>query len=138
MLNISLKLFLVGLLLNPFLINLIGFINPFWAALVLEEPEKSRDILHAFQPYVPFVSIIYVAALFYLAKIEKRIWLKVVCVICSTLYIGSSIYGLLPDEGVLYTITTTIYFSMETSLLFIAGLILIRQSSASQSGEIVV
>ena len=124
----AIKLFLIGLLINPLLINIIGFISPFFGSLILNDPEKSPYLLHLFQAYFPFVSLIFVAAIYHLLKIDTRTWLKVICALVSVIYILSSVYGFMPRGEYLHSIASIAYHSMQAVLLFLAGLILLKNS----------
>lgn len=129
MINKAIKLFLLGLLINPLLINIIGFISPFYGSLVLDDPEKSRYLLDSVNAFFPFVSLIFITALFYLQKIEERLWVKVLCIICSIIYLASSIYGFTPREESIGRFMRIAYHAMESSLLFLAALTLLKNSN---------
>lgn len=60
---------LIGLLLTDLLINVIGFVSPFWG--VWRHPGElyvSRDLLHFWQPIVAWFSICFVVAAWHLAR----------------------------------------------------------------------
>ncbi len=126
MLQIALKLFLLGILLWPVLINLIGFISPLWAMFVLEDGMRSQELLNSFQPYVPLVSILFSISLLLLSHVDGRLWMKICCWGVSIIYSASSIYGFLPQEEPLHYLLSTTSFSMEIVMLFLGGLILLR------------
>lgn len=136
MLSLSLKLFLIGLLLNPFLINVIGFISPFWAAFVLDDNMKALDLLHVFQPFAPFASIIFSLSLFKLIKIESRKWIKILCALTVLIYLASSIYGFFPKNEMIFGVVSSIYYAMEVVMLFLAGLILLKKSDVLQESPL--
>ncbi len=120
------------MLLNPILINIIGFISPFWGIFVLNDGTRGLELLHIFQPYAPFVSVIYAYALYILSKIDNRTWIRAVCLIISIIYVGTSIYGFLPEEEMIFTFIININYSMETIMLFIAGVIILYKSNELQ------
>lgn len=124
----AIKLFLIGLLINPLLINIIGFISPFFGSLILNDPEKSPYLLDSVQAFFPFASLIFVAAIYHLLKIDTRTWLKVICALVSVIYILSSVYGFMPRGEYLHSIASIAYHSMQAVLLFLAGLILLKNS----------
>lgn len=124
----AIKLFLIGLLINPLLINIIGFISPFFGSLILNDPEKSPYLLDSVQAFFPFVSLIFVAAIYHLLKIDTRTWVKVICALVSVIYILSSVYGFMPRGEYLHSIASIAYHSMQAVLLFLAGLILLKNS----------
>ena len=126
MLQKALKLFLLGWLLSPVLINLIGYISPIWAIFVLEDGLRSNELLSFFQPYVPLVSILFSLSLILLSQVDGRIWMKVCCWVTSIIYAGSSIYGFLPQDKSLYYMLEWASFSMEIVMPFLGGLILLR------------
>ena len=128
MLQKALKLFLLGLLLWPVLINLIGFISPIWAIYVLEDEYgmRSSELVNFFQPYVPLISILFSASLILLSQVDGRFWMKTCCWVVSLIYTGCSIYGFLPPEELLHYLLTTASFSMEIVMLFLGGLMLLR------------
>jgi hypothetical protein len=127
--NLSVKFFVLGLLLNPILINIIGFISPFWAAGVLDDPSRVYYLLDIFQPFAPLVAFVFSYALFSLAKLDDRIGIKILCYFLSTLYIATSLYGFLPEDEVLYMFASNIYSIMECLMLVTAGLIALHISS---------
>lgn len=129
----ALKLFLLGLCINPVLINVIGFINPFFAISVLDDVTKSRAILHAVQPYFPLVSIIYISAMFNLVKIDDRLWVKASSFFVALFYFCFSFYGLLNLSEFQYTLFNSAYYTLEVLMLFMACLVLLKYSKKLQS-----
>ena len=122
------KIFIIGLLIHPLLINIVGFIDPFFTQFVLKDLEKSRFLLHAVQPYVLFVSVIFVLAFYHLQKIDDRKWLKSICIIASIIYIVSSVYGFMPKGDSMRLLAQAAYQMMSYILLFSASLILLKDS----------
>ena len=122
----SLKLFLLGLLLWPVFINLVGSISPFWAMFILEDGMRSNELLRFFQPYVPLVSIIFAISLIFLSKVDIRLWIKISCWIASIIYVGCSIYGFFPEEEIIYFVLSGISYYLEILMLFLGGIILLR------------
>jgi O-antigen/teichoic acid export membrane protein len=122
----SLKLFLLGLLLWPVFINLIGFISPFWAIFILEDGTRSDELLRFFQPYVPLVSIIFAMSLIFLSKVDSRLWIKITCWVASIFYVACSIRGFFPEEELTsYLLIETSYY-LEILMLFLGVIILLR------------
>ena len=124
----ALKIFLLGLLIHPPLINIVGFIDPFFTQFVLKDIEKSRFLLHAVQPYVLFVSVIFVLAFYHLQKIDDRLWLKIICLVASLIYIVSSVHGFMPRGDNMRVLVKAIYYLMQYILLLSALLILIKEA----------
>ena len=122
----SLKLFLLGLLLWPVLINLVGFISPFWSIFILEDRMGSDELLKFFQPLVPLVSIIFAMSLILLSTVDNRLWTKISCWIASIIYVGCSIYGFFPEEEIIYFMLSVTSYSLEILMLFLGGIILLR------------
>ena len=105
----SLKLFLLGLLLWPVLINLVGFISLFW---------------------VPLVSIIFAMSLIFLSTVDIRLWIKISCWIASIIYVGCSTYVstyvFFPEEEKILFVLIDINYYIEILMLFLGGIILLR------------
>ena len=120
MLSKALKLFLWGLILWPILINLVGFISPFWALYVLDDGTRSDELLRFFQPLVPLVSVVFAASLVLLGKVDGRIWMKGLCWAVSLLFVGSSIYGFLPMGPVSY-VMQSINATLQIVMLFLGA-----------------
>ena len=125
----SLKLFLLGLLLWPVFINLIGSISPLWAILVLGDGMRSNELLKFFQPLVPLVSIVFATSLIFLSTVDSRFWIKISCWVASIIYVGCSIYGFFPEEDLVYFVLSEIIYYLEILMLFLGGLILLRTSN---------
>ena len=124
----SLKLFLLGLLLWPVFINLVGSISPFWAMFFLDDPMgmRSKELLRFFQPLVPLVSIIFAMSLIFLSKADSRLWIKISCWIAAIIYVGCSIYGFFPEEKIIFFVLSGISYYLEILMLFLGGIILLR------------
>jgi len=122
----SLKLFLLGLLLWPVFINLVGSISPFWAIFILGDGMRSHELLNFFQPLVPLVSIIFAMSLIFLSKADSRNWIKISCWVAAIIYVGCSIYGFFPEEEIIYFMLSGTSYFLETLMLFLGGIILLR------------
>ena len=126
MIRKALKLFLLGMLLWPVLINVIGFVSPFWAILVLKDGSRSDELLALFQPYVPLVSILFSISLVLLSRVDGRAWMKAICMVISVIYAGCSIYGMFQPEEFFYHLLSGISSGLGILMLFLGGLILFR------------
>jgi hypothetical protein len=122
----SLKLFLLGLLLWPVLINLVGFISPFWAMFILGDGMWSNELLKFFQPLVPLVSIVFAMSLIFLSTVDSRNWIKISCWVAAIIYVGCSIYGFFPEEELMYFVLSGVSYYLEILMLFLGGIILLR------------
>jgi hypothetical protein len=122
----SLKLFLLGLLLWPVLINLVGFISPFWAMFILGDGMRSNELLKFFQPLVPLVSIVFAMSLIFLSTVDSRNWIKISCWVAAIIYVGCSIYGFFPEEELMYFVLSGVSYYLEILMLFLGGIILLR------------
>ena len=122
----ALKLFLIGLLLWPFLINVVGFISPFWAVFVLNDGSRSYELLSLFLPIVPFVSILFSISLILLSHVDGRLAMRLACWVFSVLYVVFSIYGVFQTQEFRQHLLSGAISGVETIMLFLAGLILIR------------
>ena len=87
---------LIGLLLTYGLINLIGFISPFWA--VWRYPgdlHASMNLLHAWQPITPWFSLCFLVAGWHLAmamrSLPARAAVFVLYALVPVAMIGSSV-----------------------------------------------
>lgn len=86
---------LIGVLLTQVLINLIGFISPFWAHW--QHPGDlyaSRDLLEFWQPITTWFSVAFVPAAWYLAKafrsVVARVCIIALGVLVPVAHIGST------------------------------------------------
>jgi hypothetical protein len=122
----ALKLFLLGLLLWPVLINLVGFVSPLWGLFVLGDGTRSNELLRFFQPYVPLVSILFAISLLLLSKVDGRPWMKGSCWIVSLVFAGCSIYGFLPEETPISYVLHSISAALQIIMLFLGGLSLLH------------
>jgi hypothetical protein len=93
----SLQLLIVGILLRPFLLNLIAAASSFWAANVLHDTTRSRALWTAAARYAPLVSFVFAAALLTLTRVESRRWIKALSWVCASLYCLSSFHRLARD-----------------------------------------
>lgn len=87
--------FLVGLLMTYVLINIIGFVSPFWALWMYPEvSDASRNLLDFWQPITPWFSVCFVVAAWHLSLTARamvaRVCIVVMGVIVPIAYIGSS------------------------------------------------
>ena len=122
----ALKLFLLGMLLWPILVNVVGFLSPLWAILVLQDGSRSDELLVLVQPYVPLASVLFSASLVMLSLVDGRVWMKAICVVISVTYAGCSIYGLLEPGGFYFSLLSGLSASLSIFMLFLGGLILLR------------
>lgn len=72
---------LIGLLLTYLIINVIGFISPFWGHwLHPEDPGASLRLLHLWQPITPWFAVCFAVAAWHLAMTCQAIAARV-CII---------------------------------------------------------
>lgn len=86
---------LIGLLLTYVLINVIGFISPFWGYwLHPEDPYASRSLLRVWQPITPWFSICFAVAAWHLAlacqSTAPRVCIIAMGALIPVAHIGSS------------------------------------------------
>lgn len=86
---------LVGLLLTYALINVIGFVSPFWGLWRHpEDPGASLGLLHSWQPITPWFSICFAVAAWHLARTTRsmvaRVGIVAMGVLVPVAHIGSS------------------------------------------------
>ena len=86
----------------------------------------SDELLKFFQPLVPLVSIIFAMSLILLSTVDNRLWTKISCWIASIIYVGCSIYGFFPEEEIIYFMLSGTSYFLDTLMLFLGGIILLR------------
>ena len=82
----ALRHFIFGLLLYPILLNVAGFISPFWGEFVLQDERgsRSRELLNHAETVLPLFSFFYLSSLWHLGQLAESRFLR----------------GLLPSLGV--------------------------------------
>lgn len=72
----SIRLFIFGLLMWPMFMMIVGWVSPYWAIYVLDDPENSQVLLELFK-FVPLAgAIVFSLALLLLTWKDNRVWLK--------------------------------------------------------------
>ncbi len=122
----ALKIFLAGLIVWPVFMSTASLVAPFVGHFVIGDIEKSLDWLRIFQPYMPFLSIVFSVSFLMLNKVDKRLWLTIISWLVVAIYLGSSIYGLYPDDSVYYIVFNEMSFCMEIAMLFLSSLVFMK------------
>ena len=128
MIKLSLKYFLIGLLVWPVTAEIIGFISPFWSVYVLGDTtgETALSLLRMFQPYLALFSVVFAYSFFLISRLIVSQMKRRLCEVLVLVYVCLSIYGFFPRDGVIYTVLNSLHYSAELLMLFYGGLLIYK------------
>ncbi|MBB6521900.1 hypothetical protein HNR48_002185 [Pseudoteredinibacter isoporae] len=122
---------MLGLILWPISIEIIGFLSPFWAHFHLGDSTGASDylLLSRFQPYMPLISILFSYAFYLLSMTSDKLYVKIICVLLAILLIATSVYGFLEKGTLSYVIVSSMNYIIRLLMLCLGVKLLLNHFS---------